>query len=126
VNDFDLIPERGPGRRRPETLARKVDLLLETVMAENGQPFDYAAVRDAAQKSGLYVSWEQWELLKAGKEQSRREELLRALAGCSASTPSICSRGMAPLRARRGGAYSAPQHAPRRSAQFSCLSRWPH
>jgi transcriptional regulator with XRE-family HTH domain len=80
VNDFDLIPERGPGRRRAETLSRKVDLLLDTVMAENGQPFDYAAVRDAAQKSGLYVSREQWELLKAGKDQAFPEELLRALA----------------------------------------------
>lgn len=81
MNDFDLIREHGPRWRRPETLARKVDLLVDTIPAENGKPSDYPAVRDAAQAHGFYVSREQWDSLKAGKEQTLPEELLRALAG---------------------------------------------
>lgn len=81
MNDFDLIPEHVPGRRLAETLARKVDLLLDTILAENGKTFDYPAVRNAAQAQGFYVSQERWDLLKAGKEQTLPEEFLRVLAG---------------------------------------------
>ena len=87
MNDFGLIPELGPGRRRPETLARKVELLLDTIPAENGKPFDYPAVRDVAQAHGFYVSRERWDLLKAGKEQTLPEDLLRALAGVFGVSP---------------------------------------
>lgn len=80
MEDLDLRSERSAGRRRPETLARKVELLLDTILAENGKPFDYPSVRDGARKSGFYVSLEQWELLTAGKEQALPDELLRALA----------------------------------------------
>ena len=87
MNDFDLSTERGPGRRLAESLARKVDLLVDTIPAENGKPFDYPAVRDAAQAHGFYVSKEQWDLLRAGKEQALPEELLRALAGVFGVSP---------------------------------------
>lgn len=87
MNDFDLIPEHGPRWRRPETLVRKVDLLLDAIPAENGKPFDYPAVRDAAQAHGFYVSKEQWDSLKDGKEQTLPEDLLRALAGVFGVSP---------------------------------------
>lgn len=80
MNDFDLSTERGPGWRLAETLARKVDLLVDTIPAENGKPFDHPAVRDTAQAQGFYVSKEQWDSLKDGKEQALPEGLLRALA----------------------------------------------
>lgn len=87
MNDFDLIPEPGPRWRRPETLARKVELLVDTIPAENGKPFNYPAVRDAAQAHGFYVSKERWDSLKDGKEQALPEELLRALAGVFGVSP---------------------------------------
>jgi hypothetical protein len=80
VEDLDLRSEWGASRRRPGTLARKVEPLMDTVMAENGKPFDYPSVRDGAQNSGFDVSREQWELLTAGKDQTVPDELLRALA----------------------------------------------
>ncbi len=87
MEDFVLGTEHGPRWRRPETLARKVDLLLDTIPAENGKPFDYPAVRDAAQAHGFYVSKEQWDLLTTGKEQTLTEELLRASAGVFGVSP---------------------------------------
>lgn len=80
MNDFDLSPQRAAGIRRVETLARKINLLLDTIMTESGQPFDYPAVRDAAQKAGYYISRTRWSLLKAGKEQVVPDDCLRALA----------------------------------------------
>ena len=85
------------GRRRPETLARKVELLMDTVMAENGKPLDYPSVRDGAQKSGFFVSREQWELLTAGKEQTLPDELLRALAAVFGVNPEYLLQEDGPL-----------------------------
>jgi transcriptional regulator with XRE-family HTH domain len=100
MNDFDLIPEHAPGRRLAETLARKFDLLLDTILAENGKTFDYPAVRDPAQAQGFYVSREQWDLLKAGKEQTLTEELLRALAGVFGVSPEYLLEEDGPLSER--------------------------
>lgn len=80
MDHFDLSPERVAVRRRAERLARKIELLLDTITAESGKPFDYPAVRDAAVASGFYVSQERWDLLKAGKEQTLPEEFLGVLA----------------------------------------------
>lgn len=87
MDDLDLKSERSAGRRRPKTLARKVDLLVDTIPSENGKPFDYPAVRDAAQAQGCYVSREQWDSLKTGKEQTLPEGLLRAVAGVFGVSP---------------------------------------
>lgn len=81
MEDFDLNAERGPGPRLAGALARKVELLLDTIMAESGKPFDYPEVRDRALELGFYVSRERWDLLTTGKEQTLPEELLRAVAG---------------------------------------------
>lgn len=81
VNDLDLPPGGMAGLRRAETLARKINLLLDVIMAPNGKPFDYAAIRDGAeQKAGYYISRTRWSLLKHGKEQVVPEETLIALA----------------------------------------------
>lgn len=81
MNDFDLPPHRAAEIRRAETLARKINLLLDVIMNESGKPFDYPAIRDGAQeKAGYYISRTRWSLLKHGKEQVVPEEALRAIA----------------------------------------------
>ena len=80
MNDFDLAPERVEKLRRAQTLARKINLLLDTIMTESGEPYGYAAIRDGAQKAGYYISRTRWSLLKHGRDQVIPEEALRALA----------------------------------------------
>ncbi|WP_251039356.1 hypothetical protein [Arthrobacter sp. ISL-72] len=80
MSDFDLSPQRATGIRRAETLARKINLLLDVIMSDTGKPFDYAAIRDGAQKFGYYLSRTRWQLLKSGKEQVVPDEALRAIA----------------------------------------------
>lgn len=80
LSDFDLSPERAAGIRRAETLARKINLLLDVIMSDTGKPFDYPAIREGAQKAGYYLSRTRWSLLKAGKEQVVPDEALRAIA----------------------------------------------
>lgn len=100
MNDLDLIPGHDPGWRRSATLARKVELLLDTIMAESGKPFDYAAVRERAQEFGFYVSRERWDLLTAGKEQALPEEILRALARVFGVNPEYLLQEEGPLTER--------------------------
>ncbi|WP_229780431.1 hypothetical protein [Arthrobacter sp. BL-252-APC-1A] len=81
VDNFDLPPNRAASIKRAEILARKINLLLDTIRSESGQPFEYNAIRDAAQEqSGYYISRTRWSLLKSGKEQVVPDEALRAIA----------------------------------------------
>ena len=81
MNDSDLSPQRAARLRRAQTLARKINLLLDTIRTESGQPFDYPAIRDAAQKeAGYYISRTRWSLLKSGKEQVVPDKALVAIA----------------------------------------------
>ena len=80
VENLDLPPERTAGLRRAETLARKINLLLDVIMSESGKPFEYPAIRDGAREAGYYLSRTRWSLLKSGKEQVVPEEALRAIA----------------------------------------------
>ena len=80
MDDLGLSPERAAALRRAETLARKINLLLDVIMSDSGKPFDYAAIRDGAQKAGYYLSRTRWSLLKSGKEQVVPDEALRAIA----------------------------------------------
>lgn len=100
MEDSDLRAERGPSRRPAERLARKIELLLDTIMAESGKPFGYPAVRDAARESGFYVSQERWDLFKAGKEQSLPEEFVRMLARIFDVNPEYLLEENGPLSER--------------------------
>lgn len=81
MNDFDLPQEPSAGKRRAETLARKINLLLDVIMSESGTPFDYPSIRDSAQeKASYYISRTRWSLLKNGTEQVVPDEALRAIA----------------------------------------------
>lgn len=80
MSDFDLSPQRAAGIRRAETLARKINLLLDVIVSDTGKPFDYPAIRDGAQQAGYYLSRTRWSLLKSGREQVVPDEALRAIA----------------------------------------------
>lgn len=80
MSGFDLPPQRAAAIQRAETLARKINLLLDVIVSDTGKPFDYPAIRDGAQKAGYYLSRTRWSLLKAGKEQVVPDEALRAIA----------------------------------------------
>ncbi|WP_459793088.1 hypothetical protein [Arthrobacter sp. AD-310] len=80
LDELELSRERAASIRRAETLARKINLLLDVIPSPSGKPFDYPAIRDGAQEAGYYISRTRWSLLKAGKEQVVPEECLRALA----------------------------------------------
>ncbi len=66
--------------RRAETLARKINLLLDTVMDESGRPYDHPAIYDGANKAGFSVTRTRWSLLKNGKVQVVPDACLRAIA----------------------------------------------
>lgn len=81
MDDLGLTPERAAGIRRAEALAGKINILLDVIMSDSGQPYDYSAIRDSAKEAtGYYISRTRWSLLKHGKEQVIPEEALRALA----------------------------------------------
>jgi transcriptional regulator with XRE-family HTH domain len=109
---IDPSPERIAAIRRSESLAGKINLLLDLIMAQSGRPFDYPAIRDAAQGIGYYISRTRWSLLKSGKEQVVPDELLRALAIVfdvdpeflrheDSNLPEHVEAGLALLRGRR-------------------------
>lgn len=80
MRDSELSPERCAGIRRSETLARRINLRLDAITSDSGHPFDYPAIRDAAQEAGYYISRTRWSLLKGGKEQVVPDEALGAIA----------------------------------------------
>lgn len=81
MKDFDLAPERVEKLKRAQSLARKINLLLDIVVTESGEPYPYAAIRDSAQRAtGYYISRTRWSLLKNGREQVIPEEAVCALA----------------------------------------------
>ena len=80
VDDFDLPPEQVASARRIETLARKINLLLDVIMQESGKPFDFAAVKAHAKAQGYELSRTRWSLLLNGKHQVVPEETLRVIA----------------------------------------------
>jgi len=66
--------------RRAQTLAVKINLLLDTRTNELGQPYDYPAIEDAANEGGHALTRTRWTLLKNGKVQVVPDECLVAIA----------------------------------------------
>jgi hypothetical protein len=66
--------------RRAQTLARKINLLLDARTDESGQPYDYPAIEAGAEKAGFSLSRTRWSLLKNGKDQVVPDACLRAIA----------------------------------------------
>ena len=80
LNDLDLSPKRVTEARRAEILARKISLLLGSIMMDTGEPYGYPAIRDGAEKVGYFLSRTRWSLLRNGKEQKITDDALRAVA----------------------------------------------
>lgn len=80
MSDFDLTPEQVASAKRIETLARKINLLLDVIMQESGKPFDFAAVRAHAKQQGYDLSRTRWSLLVNGKQQFVPDEALIVIA----------------------------------------------
>ncbi|POH75189.1 hypothetical protein [Arthrobacter glacialis] len=83
-----------PLRSKPaDVLARKVNILLDTIGTDSGKRFEYQDVRDCALEAvGYYISRTRWELLKAGKEQVVPEECLHALGAVFGIDPDFLVR----------------------------------
>lgn len=80
MEDFDLPPERLAGLLRAETLARKINLLLDVIRSPEGETFDYKTIAASTEKQGYALSRTRWSLLKNGKEQVVPPAALRAIA----------------------------------------------
>lgn len=66
--------------RRLQVLARKVNLLLDIRTDDLGQPYDYPAIHERAEKLGYFISRTRWSRLKEGKDQVVPDACLSALA----------------------------------------------
>lgn len=63
-----------------QTLAGKINLLLDLRAIESGQTYAYPAIRDGVEKHRVFLSRTRWSLLKEGKVQVVPDEYLRAIA----------------------------------------------
>lgn len=57
-------------------LANKLDLLLETVVAEGGEPYSYTEVSQAMAAAGTPLSRSRWQYMKAGTGPDPSDALL--------------------------------------------------
>ncbi|WP_104091814.1 hypothetical protein [Arthrobacter sp. GMC3] len=78
--DADLPQATAVRTRRTEMLARKTNLILDTIMADSGKWSNYPAIRDGSQETGYYISRTRWSRLKNGKKQVVPDECLHTLA----------------------------------------------
>ncbi|WP_051441486.1 hypothetical protein [Arthrobacter sp. H14] len=63
------------------SLARKLNLLLDTTLAEEGQKVTYNDIRDAMKEAGTPISRARWHYMRAGtRPASNDAALLRNLA----------------------------------------------
>lgn len=66
--------------RRAQTLARKINLLLDARVDKSGVPYDYPAIDAGARKAGYSITRTRWTLLKNGNVQVVPDACLRAIA----------------------------------------------
>ncbi len=66
---------------RAETLARKVNLLLDVVVAEGGQPYEFANIQAGVRERGYELSRTRWWRIRSGESpEAVPKEALVALA----------------------------------------------
>jgi hypothetical protein len=66
--------------RRAQILARKVNLLLDAIVDESGQPYGHPAIEAAAKRAGYKMSRTRWSMLKNGRSQVVPDACLRVIA----------------------------------------------
>ncbi|MFK0005078.1 hypothetical protein [Paenarthrobacter sp. NPDC090522] len=80
-NDLPPDPVQDSRVRQARVLARKINLLLDIIMDESGQPYDYPTLSAKAEHlTGYNISRTRWSLLKNGKMQVVPDDALRAIA----------------------------------------------
>lgn len=90
-NDLPPDPVQDSRVRQARVLARKIDLLLDIIMDESGQPYDYPTLSaKAEQLTGYNISRTRWSLLKTAKCRSYPMMPCVPLLRCSISMPSTC------------------------------------
>ena len=101
MTDNGLTRSKHPvGVRHAETLAWKINLLLDTVMTETGKPFDSSAVLAGARTAGYELSYTRWLNLKNGKVQTIPKEALLAVARTFDVDPEFLLHWDGPLPAK--------------------------
>ncbi|QCB96573.1 hypothetical protein E5206_06225 [Arthrobacter sp. PAMC25564] len=74
------MPDTG-GLPSSQTLARKLDLLMDTMVAEGGEPYSYLDIAEAMDRAGTPLSRARWQYMRAGTgPQPRDRGLLANLA----------------------------------------------
>lgn len=82
VDSNEVAGKAGGGSRTPQAeLARKLNLLLDIVVADRGTPFTYREVSEALTKRGVSLSRARWFYMKDGTGRMVSDpELLTALS----------------------------------------------
>jgi hypothetical protein len=66
---------------RAETLARKVNLLLDVVVAEGGEPYEFAVIQAGVREHGYELSRTRWWRIRSGESpEAVPKDALIALA----------------------------------------------
>ena len=66
---------------RAETLARKLNLLLDVVVAEGGEPYEFADIQTGVRENGYELSRTRWWRIRSGESpEAVPKEALVALA----------------------------------------------
>lgn len=72
---------RQEGMPSSEALSRKLDLLMDTMVAEGGEPYSFPQIQEAMAKAGTPLSRARWQYMRAGTGPDPRDrELLANLA----------------------------------------------
>lgn len=86
--------------RRAEILARKINLLLDAIFDESGQPYGHPVIEAAAKRTGYKMSRTRWSRLKNGRIQVVPDACLRAIATVFGVDPEYLLREDAKLPAK--------------------------
>ena len=71
-----------------ETLARRIELLLDVVLVENGRRATYSEIAASLQERGLQLSQARWSYMTAGSRLVTDRALLTAIAEFFEVSPS--------------------------------------
>lgn len=61
-----------------EALARKLDLLMDTMVAEGGEPYSFPQIQEAMAAAGTPLSRARWQYMRAGTGPEPRDRHLLA------------------------------------------------
>jgi hypothetical protein len=84
--------------RSAQILADKINLLLDTLRTEAGQPYDFTTIQQGLKNRGVAISRTKWHYLKTADTRVRPDEkLLRALGNVFGVDPRYLVQEDGPL-----------------------------